>query len=77
MGSEMVIRDSSGNPLTFSDFEADMIALSPGERVNAELRLLEFHTPRMKAVDMDMNIHGATITIEDRLRDLCKDPSDD
>ncbi len=71
------LTDTSGNPLTISDFEADMIALSPGERVNAELRLLEFHTPRMKAVDMDMNIHGATITIEDRLRDLCKDPSDD
>lgn len=69
--------DKDGNPIIASDFDMDIIALAPDDRVNAELRLLEFHTPRMKAVDMDMNVHGATITIEDRLRDLCKDPSDD
>ena len=59
-----------------SDFEADMIALTPNERVNAELRLLEFHTPKMKSVDVDMT-HSVTLTIEDRLRDLCDDPDAD
>ena len=71
------LTDTSGSPLTLSDFEADMIALSPGERVNAELRLLEFHTPRMKAVDMDMSVNGSVITIEDHLRNLCGDETDD
>lgn len=60
----------TGSPLTMSDFEADMIALSPNERVNAELRLLKFHMPEMKAIDMDMTISENEKTIEDRLRDL-------
>ena len=68
---------SSGLPLNISDFEADMIALNPDERVNAELRLLEFHTPKMKAVEVDMDVHGSVITIEDRLRELCGESDED
>lgn len=68
---------ASGLPLTISDFEADMIALSPDERVHAELRMLEFHTPKMKAVEVDMDVHGSVITIEDRLRELCGEDEDD
>lgn len=68
---------ASGLPLNISDFEADMIALSPNERVNAELRLLEFHTPKMKAVEVDMDVHGSVVTIEDRLRELCGEDEED
>lgn len=68
---------ASGLPLNISDFEADMIALSPNERVNAELRLLEFHTPKMKAVEVDMDVHGSVVTIEDRLRELCREDEED
>lgn len=71
------LTDSKGNPVTMSDFEADMIALSPNERVNAELRLLEFHTPKMKAVEVDMDVHGSVVTIEDRLRELCREDGKD
>ena len=67
---------SSGLPLNISDFEADMIALNPNERVNAELRLLEFHTPKMKAVEVDMDVHSSVITIEERLRELCGEPDE-
>lgn len=69
----------SGEPLTISDFEADMIAMDPDQRVLAELKLLEFHTPKMKAVEVDMDISGTVVTIEDRLRELCgesEDPDD-
>lgn len=66
----------SGEPLTISDFEADMIAMDPDQRLNAELRLLEFHTPKMKAVEVDMDINGTVVTIEDRLRELCGEPED-
>lgn len=69
---------ASGLPLVISDFEADMIALSPNECVNAELRLLEFHTPKMKAVEVDMDVRGsASVTIEDRLRELCEESEDE
>lgn len=68
---------ASGLPLNISDFEADMIALSPGDRVNAELRLLEFHTPKMKSVDVDLEARVSSITIEDRLRQLCGETDDE
>ena len=60
-----------------SDMDADMIALSPNERVNVEVRLLEFHTPKTKSVEVDMGVHGSIITIEDRLRELCGETDDD
>lgn len=66
----------TGKPIVISDLEADMIALTPAERMNAELRLLEFHTPKMKAVEVDMEVHSA-ITIEDRLRELCQENIDE
>lgn len=67
----------SGQPLTISDFEADMIAMSPAERLNAELRLMEFHTPKMKAVEVDLEANVKTSTIEDLLSELCQDDEED
>ena len=60
-----------------SDFDRDIAALDPEARVNAELRLLEYHTPRMKAIDMDMTAHLNVRTIEDKLRALCDADTDD
>ena len=64
-------QEVNGKKVFASDFDLDMSALAPDDKVNAELRLLEFHTPKMKAVDVDMNVKGTVITIEDRLRKLC------
>lgn len=70
-GSPLV--DDAGQPVECSDFEMDMMYLGPGDRVSAEIKLLEFHQAKMKAVDVDMNVHGQVITIEDKLRQLCQD----
>lgn len=67
----MELKDEKGNPLIMSDYDVDMMQLSPADRVSANLRILKFHTPEMKSVDMDMNIKGGPITIEGRLRKLC------
>ena len=61
----------NGKKCVMSDFELDMAELAPDDRVNAELRLLEFHTPKMKAVDVDMSAKVKVRTIEDKLRGLC------
>ena len=64
------LRNPDGTPRVMSDCEVDMLTMDAKERVTAELRLLEFHQAKMKAVEVDMDSH-ARITIEDRLRQLC------
>lgn len=71
------LADTNGRPREMSDFDVDMLLLDAPDRVNAELRMLEFHTPKMKAVEVDMDVHGSVITIEDRLRDLCGETDED
>ena len=74
--SFVILADNNGNPLVMSDFDVDMLQLKGVERVNAELRLLEFHTPKMKAVDVDMNVKEGIITIESRLKQLITEEED-
>lgn len=74
---KLVLADANGLPLVMSNHDVDMLILSPENRVNAELRLLEFHTPKMKAVDVDMNMRGTVLTIENRLRELCGETDDE
>lgn len=65
--------DAEGNPLVMSDFEFDMTYLTPSDRVAAELKILEFHTPRMKSQDINMEVNMGPKTIEDTLKALCGD----
>lgn len=73
---DVILMDSDGNPYEMSDFDVDMLKMDPNERVNAELRLLEFHTPKMKSVDVDMAVQESK-TIEDRLIELSEDDEED
>lgn len=71
----IVISNPDGSPRIMSDFDVDMMVLEANERANAELRLLEFHTPKMKSVDVDVT-QRTTLTIEDRLKQLCGEEDD-
>lgn len=66
-----------GKKCVMSDFDRDIADLAPDDRVNAELRLLEFHTPKMKAVDVDMSAKVNVRTIEDKLSVLCGEDIED
>lgn len=59
-----------------TQFEIDQMNLAVDDRVNAELRLLEFHQAKLKAVDANINTHNVSLTIEDKLRELCKEEED-
>lgn len=71
-GTDMpiILADNEGNPLIISDFKIDVMMMEPADRVMAELKLLKYHTPEMKSVDVDMDVHGVSLTIEDKLKDL-------
>jgi hypothetical protein len=66
-----------GKKCTMSQFDIDMAELDHDDRVSAELRLLEFHTPKMKAVDVDLSANIHVHTIEDKLRALCGEDGDE
>ncbi len=54
-----------------TQFEIDLYNLAPDDRVAAEAKLLNKTVPDLKAVDANINSHNVTLTIEDRLRELC------
>lgn len=74
--SKITLADSEGNPFVMSDFDVDMLKMKPEDRVFAEVKLLEFHTPKMKSVDVDMAVQDRK-TIEDRLLELSGEDEDD
>ncbi len=54
-----------------SQFDIDAKEMSPEARANLEVKILEFHTPRKKATDVNMDVQLNVRTIEDKLRSLC------
>lgn len=54
----------------FSQYEIDLLAMKPSERVTAELSLLKFHTPQMQASSVDMTVQEQNSTFTDRLKRL-------
>lgn len=65
-----------GKTRLLSSFDMDILQLTPDDRVNAELRLLEYSTPKMKAIDVDLNANVGIRTIEDTLAELCGDDNE-
>lgn len=56
-----------------SCFDLDMMQLDPSDRVLAELKLLKFHTPEMKSVDMDMSVSSGADSLAERLASLSEE----
>lgn len=69
--------EETGQEIVVSQFELDILALAPDDRVAAELRLLKFHMPEMKAIDMDMTVSETAKTIEERLAELAGEEDED
>ena len=65
-------RDEDGKPTgrMVSQFDIDIAALDPVDRVDAELKLLKFHTPQMQATSVDLNIVEDNRTLSERLARL-------
>lgn len=59
-----------------SDFERDLRQMTPAERAAMEIKVLEFHTPRMQATSIDARLNEASVTIEDRLIKLSQTEDD-
>ncbi len=68
-GESYFTRPANGRP---SKFEKDLAELTPEDRVATEIKILEYHMPKMRSTDLSVS---ATINmrVEDRLRALCGD----
>lgn len=53
-----------------SQFDIDMAHLSGVDRVDAEIKLLNFHTPKMQSTTVDMTVVDANKTLSERLASL-------
>lgn len=65
-------KDEEGNPTgrIISQFDRDVRALETAARVDAELKLLKFHTPQMQSASVDINAADAGQTLAGRLERL-------
>ena len=53
-----------------SQFDIDCKTLDPESRVDAEIKLLKFHTPQMQSTSVDMTIVDDNRTLSERLARL-------
>lgn len=59
-----------------TQFQQDLDELTPSERIQAEIKLLNKTVPDVKAVDASIT-HSVHATIEERLSQLCAEESED
>lgn len=64
--------DEHGKPTgqLISQFDIDCSTLDPSSRVDAEIKLLKFHTPQMQSTSVDMTIVDDNKTLSERLARL-------
>lgn len=65
-------KDKKGRPTgqLVSQFDLDMAALDPDGRVDAEIKLLKFHTPQMQSTSVDVTVADQNQTLSERLARL-------
>lgn len=68
-----LMTDDDGNVIMMSDLEIDLSQMKPSERAQTELKLLEFHTPKMQTSSIDIAVSDKAISIEDKLIELSQD----
>lgn len=64
--------DEKGNKTgrLLSQFDIDLMALDAASRVDAEIKLLRFHTPQMQATSVDVSVSDMSLTLTQRLARL-------
>lgn len=64
--------EETGQPTgrLLSQYDIDCAALDPADRVDAEIKLLKFHTPQMQATSVDVALTDVNMTLAQRLARL-------
>lgn len=76
ISSEKYFKPNDANPDRMSDYEMDLNMMLPKERAECHLKEIEYHTSKLKSVEMDMNLHEVPENIADRLARLALEDTD-
>lgn len=65
-------KDDEGKPTgrMLSQFDLDNMSLDPATRVDAEIKILNFHTPKMQSTSVDVTVSDMNLTLTQRLAQL-------
>lgn len=65
-------KDEKGNKTgrLLSQFDIDCLNLDAESRVDAEIKLLKFHTPQMQSTSVDVSVADMNLTLSQRLAQL-------
>jgi hypothetical protein len=55
-----------------SQYDKDVKDLAAADRVDAEIKLLKFHTPQMQATAVDLSVAANNVTLSERIARLAR-----
>lgn len=65
-------KDGKKTGRLISQFDMDCRMLDTESRVDAEIKLLKFHTPQMQSTSVDLTVQESNLTLTERLAKLVK-----
>ena len=72
-----VVDQDTGEHSMLSQLDMDLAMMKAAERAQIEVKLMEFHTPKMQSTSVDVNMGDTKVTIEDKLLKLSQEPEEE
>lgn len=72
-----VVDEETGEHSMLSQLDMDLAMMKAAVRAQIEVKLMEFHTPKMQSTSVDVNMPDTKITIEDKLIKLSQEPEEE
>lgn len=72
-----VVDEETGEHSMLSQLDMDLALMKAAERAQIEVKLMEFHTPKMQSTSVDVNMPDTKVTIEDKLIKLSQEPEEE
>ncbi|MFM7008876.1 MAG: hypothetical protein ACKO0Z_06025 [Betaproteobacteria bacterium] len=72
-----VVDEETGEHSMLSQLDMDLALMKAADRAQIEVKLMEFHTPKMQSTSVDVNMPDTKVTIEDKLLKLSQEPEEE
>lgn len=72
-----VVDEETGEHSMLSQLDMDLAMMKAAERAQIEVKLMEFHTPKMQSTSVAVDMPNTKVTIEDKLIKLSQEPEEE